>query len=445
MLELSTAKKNKILLSDYNYRRDIENRLLMAHFSPLDVRVIEDILFSPIRTPIRQVAENVDLSQEAILPILQKLENTGLFHIEGDSIVVDKEMRKYYEHETLKFSSDFKADMEFLQGHLKKVPIQFLPTWYAIPRTSNNIFDSLVEKYLYTPLIFQRYLMELNLGDPTLAAIAQDVYKSPSFRLTSKEVIKKYNLTAEQFEEYILLLEFNFVCCLGFQKVDDEWQEVVTPFHEWQEYLDFMRKTTPTPVSDPTLVERLYPSDFAFVQEMTLMLQAAKKQPVVITQRGPDVVQKATLLKLAEIKGNKLCPTETTTEWLEMRLENRALYLYRHPLNHICSVELPAHLQQEKVIREAEKAISRALYAGWVEFDAFLEGVIVPLGESSVVALKKTGKTWRYTLPNYTAEEKALIRATVFEWLMQAGITATGSYQGKACFCVTPFGQSLYG
>jgi hypothetical protein len=445
MLELSTAKKNKVSLSDYNYQHDIENRMLMSEFSPIDIAVLEDILFSPIKVQIQKIAKNINSTEKEILPSLEKFAKTGLLQIEGDSIIVDKEMRKYYEHEALKFDLDFKPDMEFLQGHLRKVPIHVLPIWYAIPRTSNNIFDSLVEKYLHTPQIFQRYLLELNLGDPVISSIAQDVYKSENFSLTSKEIIKKYGLTRRQFEEYILLLEFNFVCCLGFQKVGQEWKEVVTPFHEWREYLDFMRKTAPKPIPDTSQIKQLHSNDFSFIQEMTATLQAAKKQPVSVQSKDPQVIQKITLLKLGELNDGKLQLLEAAAEWLEMRLENKALYLYRHPLNRISSFDLPSSLQQEKVIREAEKAIVRVLYSGWVEFDEFLKGVVVSLSEHSTVALKKTGKTWRYTLSGYSEDEKTLIKATVFEWLMQVGVTATGTYEGKDCFSVTPFGQSLYG
>ena len=44
--------------------------------------------------------------------------------------------------------------MEFIQLLLRKVPIDILPTWYPIPRTSNSIFDSLIEKYMKTPSNF---------------------------------------------------------------------------------------------------------------------------------------------------------------------------------------------------------------------------------------------------------------------------------------------------
>ncbi len=128
-----------------------------------------------------------------------------------------------------------------------------------------------------------------------------------------------------------------------------------------------------------------------------------------------------------------------------MRVENRALYLYRHSLNKILSIQLPSHLLTEKVIRDAEKAVMRVLHTGWVLFEDFDKGVIVPFGDHAPATLKKCGKGWKYALPEYTPEERAFIRAIVFEWLFEAGITAVGTYNGKECFTVTAFGQSLFG
>src|SRR3569832_2080321 len=140
MIELTAAKKNKISLADYNYRRDIENRLLMANFSTFEVAVLEEILYSSIKTPIRKIAKNLERGEEELLPILEKFSKTGLLIIEGDAIVVDKETRKYFETEIEKFEEGFTPGMEFLQNLLKKIPIHVLPIWYSIPRTSNNIF-----------------------------------------------------------------------------------------------------------------------------------------------------------------------------------------------------------------------------------------------------------------------------------------------------------------
>ena len=181
MHELTQSRKNKVCLEDYNFKHDVENRLVLAEFTTVDLELLEEILYSSIKVPIRKLAKTLDLEDEEILPSVEKLSKTGLFCIEDDSILIDKDMRKYFEAQVIKFDPDFKPGMEFLQNLLKKVPISALPVWYSIPRTSNNIFDSIVEKYLLSPQIFYRYLGELNLADATQTAIMHDVFHAPNF------------------------------------------------------------------------------------------------------------------------------------------------------------------------------------------------------------------------------------------------------------------------
>jgi len=191
MVELNPFRKNKINLEDYDYQKDIENRLLMAHFSEADLEVLEELLYNPPKFPIDTISSNLDMTLLELTPILKKLGKTGLFTIIDENIIVDKEMRKYFEFQLHKFDDDFKPGMEFLQSLLKKVPIHVLPVWYHIPRTSNNIFDSLIEKYLETPQTFQRYLLELNLADDVMKDIVEDLFREKSLKLLSSEVMTR--------------------------------------------------------------------------------------------------------------------------------------------------------------------------------------------------------------------------------------------------------------
>lgn len=438
MLELSPARKNKVNLSDYNCQQDIENRMLMSDFSAQDIEILEEILFSPLKISFKKLARTVGCEEKALASVLKRLSSTGLLSIQDDAIFVDKEKRKYFEFHIGRFDPSFKPDMEFLQGLLRKVPIHLLPTWYAIPRTSNNIFESIVEKYLLTPHIFQRYLHDLNLGDPILNAISNDVFAAPDFKVASSDLIAKYNLKRRDFEEMLLILEFNFVCCLCYERQDDHWLEFITPFHEWREYLHFVQATE-TPCIDPAEpIERAQDSDFAFIEEMSSHLLKAKMKSFSLEQTVP-AIQKLLLIQLAELKKGKLHCLKAGDEWLDLSLENRALHLYRHPNNRILS-----HPVCERYVREAEKSIKRVLHGGWVYFDDFLKGVLIPLNEHSVVMLKRSGKHWKYTLPLYGEDEKALLKATVFEWLYETGMAAIGMCRGRACFAVTHFGRFFF-
>ena len=460
MLDAAILKRHKVALSDYEYKRDVENRLLMAEFSALDVTVLEEILFSSLNIPIQKLAKTLEIKEEKLRPILRKLSKTRLFTLTQDLITVDKEMRKYYESQIHKFEEEFCPGMEYLQSLLRHVPIQVLPGWYSIPRTSNNIFDSLIEKYLATPQIYERYLAEINFSEPIFVQIVKEVHEAPECKMRADEIIEKYNLSHEQFEEILLLLEFHFACCLSYEKNGEDWEEIVTPFHEWREYQLYLRATETPTISDSAKVVRTRPDDLAVLQDMGLILAQAKKQPISLSgglaelatkcktkENDPyfqQLIAKLLQLKFLEKEANKLRMHDSAKEWLAMNLEHRGLHLYRHPLNRILTTPLPDSLVCDRSLREAEKSIQRVVSSGWVYFDEFIKGVHVPLVPNSSVALKKTGKHWKYQLPTYTPDEVSFIKATIFEILFEAGIVATGAHKGRSCFCVTTFGQSLF-
>ena len=240
-MSVFTSRKNKITLSDYNYRQDIENRLFMADLSILEVDVLRGIMNGSLKTTLASLTDNLNITQKSLKPILEKLATSRLFKVQGDTIVVDKEMRKYYESQIIKFDDDFHPDLEYVQGLLNKVPIHALPLWFAIPRSSDNIFQSIMQKFLITPKTYERYLQDLNFEDPILIAIIKEIFSSPDYKVNSSTLIEKFNLSREQFEEYMLFLEFNLVSCISYSKTKDLWEEVVTPFHEWREYLLFIK------------------------------------------------------------------------------------------------------------------------------------------------------------------------------------------------------------
>jgi hypothetical protein len=59
--------------------------------------------------------------------------------------------------------------------------------------------------------------------------------------------------------------------------------------------------------------------------------------------------------------------------------------------------------------------------------------------------LKNRGKRWKYVTPVYSEQERGLMEMTIFERLYQLGMVATGTHNGKKCFCVTTFGAMALG
>jgi hypothetical protein len=466
MLELSSLRKNKVTLADYNCQQDIDNRMALSDCSTFELEVLEEILFSPLKISFSKLMRSVGCSDVNLMPILKKLAKTGLLTIQDDSVIVDKELRKYFEFQMIRFSPDFKPDMEFLSNLLRKVPIHHLPAWYSIPRTSNNIFESILEKYLLSPQIFQRYLLDLSFADPKIPMIngvIADLFAAPDFKLYSSDVIGKYNLTRRDFEEIMLLLEFNFIGCVSYEKEEDHWIEIITPFYEWREYLRFLKATETPPIKFPSKPTRTRESDFAFIEDMSSILKRIEKKPLPLPSWKPGVplpkgaiaseldnnylgrvASKLILVELASFSEGKLHFLKGSESWLTSTLENRALHLYRHPRNRILNPSISPKIGTERNIREAEKSLRRILHGEWVYFEEFFKGVLVTLSETSVIMLKKTGKSWHYSPPVYSEDEKKLVKATIFEWLFEAGLVAIGTCKKQDCFMVTPFGRFFF-
>lgn len=472
MLETTAYRKNKINLEDYDYKKDIKNRLLLSELSSDDLIVLEEILFSPLKCPIERLAKNLEMSTNQLQPHIDKLAETGLFSQDADLLLIDKDMRKYFEMQIRKFEDDFKPGMDFLQSLLKKVPIHVLPNWYPIPRTSNNIFEALIEKYFQTPQTFQRYLSELSFGDETLSSIISDIFQAEDYRIHSQEIINRYGLSQEQFEEMMLILEFNFVCCLVYEKSGNEWVEVITLFHEWRQYLNFLKESEPKEIENPAEVNGFSERDFSFIEDLSSFLQHALTKDLPLSLKDErwvlspshlhlfdnfpaensddlenylaKLIQKAVFLKLAVIESSHFKTTDTASQWLALGLDKRAMSVYKHTQRSYPFSEFSSELCSDRNIREIEKSIQRVLDKEWVLYESFERSVTCALSEESRIVLKKKGRNWEYTLPKYSDEEKKLIHKIIYEWMFEAGFIKKGTYQGRPCLKVTEFGRTLF-
>lgn len=448
---LISNKKNKINLSDYNYQQDLKNRLLMAKFSKANVDVLEEILNSSIKIKIEDLMEDLGISSDLVFQSIEIFEKLGLLKVEKDTLVVNKEMRKYYEFQILKFDKDFQANLEFVQGLLRKVPIHILPTWYNLPRTCDNIFQSIIEKYLLTPKTFERYFEELQTEDPILAAIAEEINeKGP---ITCEDLRLKHGLSEEDFVLYILHLEFNFLGFLSYRRIDKQWHEVLSPLHEWSEFCQFRNNSKAKAIDEKITPYRK--ESFAFIEDCKKIIKALnlKKsiEKVKLNTLIEDTEQENSPLRfdqylsmltdrLEEIKFIKLvdaalelCPK--ALKWLEMPVEEQAIYLFCQPSNY------PAHLQNERSIRCIEKSLLKLSSNTWYRFDEFLKSLTCCIGHTEGVCLKKKGRYWKYEIPQYSEEEKIFVHSIIFERLFHAGIIDIASFDGKDVFRLNSFGM----
>lgn len=446
-------RKAKVSLSDYPFRRDVEVRLFMAQLSITEIEVLREIVHHSLKISIEQLAEDLDLELNVLLPILDKLNAVKLFKRQNLTLLVNKEMRKYFEGKIEKFDDNFKPDIDFLQSVLNKVPIHVLPLWYAIPRSSDNIFESIIEKYFLTPLIYRQYLSELQFDNPILKSIIDEVFQPPHFSVRVEDLLAKFNLTHEQLEEHILLLEYHFVCCLSYKRSKGYWHEIVTPFAEWHELLLFEHQTKPKPIH-PKSIKKDQPVEFAFVKNLVILLKACSTKKILsknvkdlhvnTSDQQQAVVNKLIQLELAKLNtSHQLNATTKGKEWLSKPLFEQIAAIANDPLNTASEPHDFPSLWNVRNLRLIEKSLKRLVPNEWIHIDCFLQGMIAPIGDKEPITLKNKGKKWRYVLPVYTDQEKLFIQRVITERLVELGMIETGTYQGKLCFCLTPFGNHV--
>lgn len=455
MMPSLAVRKNKVNLTDYPYRRDIENRLLMAQLSEFEVNLLKEIVNDSLKISVDQLADQLEVETQTLIPILDKLSATKLFKRQQLTLNVDKEMRKYYEAQLEKFDEDFKPNMEFLQSLLGKIPIHALPLWYAIPRSSDNIFASIVERYFFTPKIYRNYLDELQFDDPLLPKIVKDLYQAPQFTLFAASIIEKYKLAREKFEETLLLLEYHFICCLSYRKIDGQWHEIITPFAEWLEYLQAEANTKPTPILDIEEMTLLSPVEFGFINDMQTVLKACSRKQLktkdltsIFTKdpRSEEYLDRI-LAKLLQVEFIKIAKSDIQVLdkgalWASKASSEQVMSLAHHPLNHLQTIPCASPLYNPRNIRQVEKGLRRLNEGEWIDLEEFIKRFMTPLSHHDPITFVNKGKRWRYAIPSYKAEEQAFIRAVITERLFELGIVGLGHYQGRLCFCLTAFGKT---
>lgn len=450
MLSSMQQRKAKITLSDYSYRKDIENRMLMAQLSVFEVNVLQEIIHHSLRISVEQLAAELDIKIDALLPVIDKLSATKLYKRDNLTLVVDKDMRKYFEFQLEKFDDQFTPDLEFLQNVLNQVPIHVLPLWYAIPRSSNNIFGSIIEKYFSTPKIYLQYLSELQFDNLILNAIIKDVYHAPDFKVKAADLISKYQLTRECFEEYLLLLEYHFACCLSYNQMDGYWQEVVTPFAELWEFLKFESQAKVHAIKGP--IEKTLNSDFSFIEDLSTLLKACQAKKILpeevkglkakSSEAIQRVVEKLIQLEFAKQHANgQLLATTKGKNWLAKTQTEKITSLAGDPLNTLTNAKDFITLWNMRNIYLVEKKLRKFTPEEWIDIDHFIAGFIAPIGDKEPVTLKKKGKKWKYEIPTYTDHDQRFIQAVVLERLAELGVVDTGVHKGKKVFCLTPYGS----
>ncbi len=468
-----SLRKNHINLSDYDYEADIVNRCLLREINSTELAVLEEILYSSIKISIKELSSNLDISIDLLSNILEKFLPTSLFTLNDYILHINKDKRKYFETQLSKFKDDFIPGMDFLQSLLKHVNIQHLPFWYQIPRSSNNIFNSLIEKYLQTPQIYQRYFIEFTSENDIITEIVKEIYKTNELCISAKEIQDKFSLSKESFEEIAIYLEYSLIAVVYYKYIDGSFEEMISPFQEWRDYLMLISETIATPsIQQQNEVVAYSSKEYAFIDGMTCILNLCEQENISVTfdlhsdgwiadeqslniitksiQTSKDsvvyinkMINKLITIGIVVIEEASLKATQISIEWLNKSIENRAHIIFRHQHNFL-SIEKHYPLSTKRTVMEIEKSMHSVVGLEWVYFDDFIKNSSIILNDSDKISLRRCGKLFAYMAPQHDDLQKQFIKYTVLEWFFESGIVQIGTHNDKQCFKLTSLGSNLF-
>jgi hypothetical protein len=471
MQDILTNTPCKVILEDFDSKRSLNLRLYIEKLSTKDTFVLEEILYSPLKVSIEDLSSNTDLPTRELFESIENLLPLKLFTVEDDFLLVNKEMRKYFETLIEKFSRDFSPNLDYFKEILKNVPIHCLVSWFHIPRTSNNIFNSLIEKHFKTPKLYLRYIKETLMDDKMLAAIVEMVCSSLDGKLPTSFILEKFCLKEEELEEKILFLEYHFILCSSYEIKDGKYIKFLSLFNELKEWI----KKNPAnhEIEGNELLESevdpIAEEEFSFIKDMSLILELCQTQPLKVAFNQKEelfylstelesrslfnetspfylarVINKNLLLGLIVIEGEELKQTPPAKKWLETPIRQRTLITFKHPHNALSHKTSFSFHQHDRNIIEVQKALSKIKSNTWILFDEFIENYYSNTNSLKQAQLLKVGKDWKYTSAEYVEKEISFIKEVVMSWLFESGMIVPGTYKGKDCFKVTSLGFELY-
>lgn len=432
-----------INLSDYDYEQEIEDRLLMGAFSALETQVLEELLYSSLKVNLQELEAALDIERKSLDTALETINQIELFQIDGELLTICKEKRKRVEALAERLESDFSPTIQHLIERLSTVPITLLPRWYDLPYTSEEIFQSIIDKYLVTPKKYRRQLAVEEQNNPQIEKLCQLLYSAPDYKIAVADLIKQLSLSERECHELILQLEFHFIGCLTFELKGEKVEPFLSPPAEWIRYLNHENCSPQTPPPEEKNIERLHPSDFGFVSDLNKVLRSLMLEPVATNGLSQELIDTITTLKLATIEEGELSLQSEGRNWLAMTTEEQAMALYFFHLKRYHRAQNGNFSDRD--VREIERAIGKAPHELWIEIEEFTSSIAEAIGDAKPVTLQRKGRRWHYELPEYTDLEKAFIKEVIIDHLFKCGMVAIGSFEGKTFFKVTPFGRMTLG
>ena len=434
---LYTNNKNKVSLEDYPFKLDIHRRRCVSRFTPFERDLFYEMCLGRLKTTVEDLAEDLDVDPAIILAVLKKNNSIGLFNLEGHDVVINKEERKLYEVELEKFNDSFVPNLNHLRALFSKVPIDVIPRWFALPKSCDAIYTTLLDVHFETPKTFERYMRELEFDDPILNRIIKQLYTSTYYYMTLQEIKEEYFLSDEILYQIIAILEFNLLLVHSYHKVGDVYHEVVTPPYEYRQLLLDKLEKKPKTISEEEKAITVYTLHQDYIPKVTRTLKTIKD--LMKGEKGTDIhaddltlVKRLLEIDLLDTHDKEIVVSQEGNYFLNQTDSERMCYFLNPKKGK-------NRLFSEWVQRQIEKEL--LAYDSWIFVDDFISSLQIPLDSHAPLQLIRKGRSSYYAIPVYNEEERESIRTFLCDHLAVANVIELGESEGKTTLRITKFGR----
>lgn len=446
----TALKRIKIDFDSVDMANDLKIRAFLGTLKTDQLPILEEILHSSARTSIDELLEELDAKKSDIEPTLEAFEKIGLLKVQGEEITVVKEMRRLVDVHFERTEEDFEPDVDFALSVMRTLPVQQVPLWYALPKTSTNLRTAIIEKFFMTPALYERHLETTQFEDEVLQK-AFDRVRREMAPMSAKDLQEELGIDDAAFHKIVLILELNFITYLKYTREKGELVPELMPIREYSAYAKRVAHGALFPQPHDELAPKR-PGPFAFLRDLNsfvvlaskmhlsedLSLDSIKKIARELNMPADSAYistlkERALSLRLLENADGELVVGANLEKWERLAEEDRPFCYLRHPSL--------AYDADEKSVRAAEKSISLIFGKGWIAFDDFIRAALIPLRPEIEVSLTGRGQGCHYAFPVYTEEERALVHHVIFQSLAESGFVETADDY----FRLSAFGELVFG
>ncbi|MEC8306301.1 MAG: hypothetical protein VXZ72_00375 [Chlamydiota bacterium] len=405
--------------------RSIDFRMVVEGISFQEVLILDELLFHPNGISFKDLEKELGVNFDDIKSLCKRLVPLGILTMHEESLLIERHAVKWISLFLSKFDDDIDLSVFHIESLLKQLPVDVLFSWYSIPRSSENIFQSIIERWLLTPHDFRRHLRKQAIDDPLCGAVidmlnAHDVHEG----IYLDEVKEKLGIPSVELHSKIIYLEYHFICALKYRRREGKWRGCIVFLKEWREYISFYQKVLEgnktlevTPHSSVRLITQL--------KKHFLKLSDSSLLPCSFSSnRSLDLNH---LIKVNNHSDLAHSLGQTWDSLSQKDQESWALALLqdREPL---ISTRMMGTTQQ--LVSAVYSRLSTILGDEWVAFDRVASNLSIPFNVKLNTILKKEGQGWRYIPPQYEEEHLAVLEQIICSWLFHLEIVDLGSYGG---------------